>query len=459
MLIHEATFDDELQGDAKAKKHSTTSEALGVGLAMRARRVVLTHFSQRYQRIPVMESVDVDKVMLEDAEDQELDVSMPTVGLSEDVTVDEAVVDNQAFDTNEARTDLQNIDNTAIPGAPGEETTNLATAWTSVQPMQQYSEPSVVGGVAPSPSRRRSASVDRNFSSAAKGMKICIAFDYMKFKVGEIEYMEKLTPALLELYQTAGSLDGKSDKDAVRSAHMEANKEAKRDEARKKKKSNEEINRGSAKKGKRERRNETPKEKRDKSGKEALRAKSPNEEFMKADNIKAAQPDGNALARHVAVASHLDTPGSSRFSMKREASTDENPDQQASASTPTPSPRTTRVTSAHAPALETNVPSNTTKPLPHRPSSVINGELYRHKLITAELVSDGPTPITRYVLGMCSYPLTNHHGHEVNEAHRNEASETEITTPPRIFKILTTRRLSIGTYASNGHRVIRRIFV
>lgn len=56
LLIHEATFDDELQGDAYAKKHSTTSEALSIGKRMGARRILLTHFSQRYQKIPVMDS-------------------------------------------------------------------------------------------------------------------------------------------------------------------------------------------------------------------------------------------------------------------------------------------------------------------------------------------------------------------------------------------------------------------
>ncbi|TVY90908.1 Ribonuclease Z [Lachnellula willkommii] len=56
LLVHEATFDDELQGDAIAKKHSTTAEALGVGRRMNARRILLTHFSQRYQKIPVMDS-------------------------------------------------------------------------------------------------------------------------------------------------------------------------------------------------------------------------------------------------------------------------------------------------------------------------------------------------------------------------------------------------------------------
>lgn len=56
LLIHEATLDDELAGDALAKKHSTTGQALRIGKLMGARRILLTHFSQRYQKIPVMEN-------------------------------------------------------------------------------------------------------------------------------------------------------------------------------------------------------------------------------------------------------------------------------------------------------------------------------------------------------------------------------------------------------------------
>ncbi|PQE02981.1 tRNA processing endoribonuclease protein [Rutstroemia sp. NJR-2017a BVV2] len=64
LLIHEATFDDELQGDAIAKKHSTTSEAMDVGKKMGARRILLTHFSQRYQKIPVMDEEAKDQVAI-----------------------------------------------------------------------------------------------------------------------------------------------------------------------------------------------------------------------------------------------------------------------------------------------------------------------------------------------------------------------------------------------------------
>jgi len=53
ILLHEATFDDSepMQREAVAKRHSTLSEALGIGAQMGAWRVLLTHFSQRYPKL------------------------------------------------------------------------------------------------------------------------------------------------------------------------------------------------------------------------------------------------------------------------------------------------------------------------------------------------------------------------------------------------------------------------
>jgi ribonuclease Z len=48
LLIHEATFEDELQHEAVEKNHSTIGEAISVGTKMQAKNVLLTHFSQRY---------------------------------------------------------------------------------------------------------------------------------------------------------------------------------------------------------------------------------------------------------------------------------------------------------------------------------------------------------------------------------------------------------------------------
>ncbi|UPK89326.1 hypothetical protein LCI18_000261 [Fusarium solani-melongenae] len=48
LLVHECTFDDDMLSHAKKKKHSTMGEALSVAHKMKARRTLLTHFSQRY---------------------------------------------------------------------------------------------------------------------------------------------------------------------------------------------------------------------------------------------------------------------------------------------------------------------------------------------------------------------------------------------------------------------------
>jgi len=53
VLIHEATFENGLKADAIIKKHSTTEEALEIGEKMNAKYVILTHFSQRYPKIPI----------------------------------------------------------------------------------------------------------------------------------------------------------------------------------------------------------------------------------------------------------------------------------------------------------------------------------------------------------------------------------------------------------------------
>ncbi|KAH6654285.1 hypothetical protein BKA67DRAFT_564634 [Truncatella angustata] len=71
LLIHESTFDDELKGDALAKKHSTMSEAIDVGRRMGARRIMLTHFSQRYQKVPALDdSLDIKAVGVVDAKEK-----------------------------------------------------------------------------------------------------------------------------------------------------------------------------------------------------------------------------------------------------------------------------------------------------------------------------------------------------------------------------------------------------
>lgn len=52
LLIHEATMEDELEDEAQIKMHSTTSQAIKVGQEMDAKFTLLTHFSQRYAKLP-----------------------------------------------------------------------------------------------------------------------------------------------------------------------------------------------------------------------------------------------------------------------------------------------------------------------------------------------------------------------------------------------------------------------
>jgi ribonuclease Z len=52
ILIHEATFESGMEAEAVYKKHSTIDEALTIGRLMECKCVVLTHFSQRYPKIP-----------------------------------------------------------------------------------------------------------------------------------------------------------------------------------------------------------------------------------------------------------------------------------------------------------------------------------------------------------------------------------------------------------------------
>lgn len=62
LLIHEATMEDELEEDALAKMHSTVSQAITQGHKMCADYIILTHFSQRYAKIPRIEQELVNNV-------------------------------------------------------------------------------------------------------------------------------------------------------------------------------------------------------------------------------------------------------------------------------------------------------------------------------------------------------------------------------------------------------------
>lgn len=62
LLIHEATLEDGLEDEALEKTHSTTSQAINVGMTMNAEFIMLNHFSQRYAKIPLFSADFNEKV-------------------------------------------------------------------------------------------------------------------------------------------------------------------------------------------------------------------------------------------------------------------------------------------------------------------------------------------------------------------------------------------------------------
>lgn len=229
VLVHEATFDDELQVEAYAKKHSTTSEALRVGAEMRARSVVLTHFSQRYQKLPVLdvknfgsglegvvESGEEENEV--DAEDEIRDIPETEGGVGEERFV--SLTDGSERQPHEGKAgdefgtsdnplrhekDIMSDDilEAAVDDARQDEGKEPArTQWNPMTP----------------------ASGDLEEKRAkAKDMKVCVAFDYMRVKVGDIPRVAALMPAMMALFDEEKQKELKSAKLAQNAQGHKAN--------------------------------------------------------------------------------------------------------------------------------------------------------------------------------------------------------------------------------------------
>ncbi|KAJ3026069.1 UNVERIFIED_CONTAM: hypothetical protein HDU68_006243 [Siphonaria sp. JEL0065] len=63
LVIHEATLADDKMAEAVEKNHCTTNEAIGIAKSMKAKNLLLTHFSQRYPKLP---EFDMKKHVAED---------------------------------------------------------------------------------------------------------------------------------------------------------------------------------------------------------------------------------------------------------------------------------------------------------------------------------------------------------------------------------------------------------
>ncbi|MCJ1386757.1 hypothetical protein MMC17_009883 [Xylographa soralifera] len=205
VLLHEATFDDELRGDAQAKLHSTTSEAIGVGIVMGARRVLLTHFSQRYQKLPVMDGLSGQDLELEDEKDASVEDSMAPVDTGElparHKSIGEMVEDDSSLNDLLAPPPRKPIRDRVGDDSP---VADILTPYLS-KPNSRPSSP-------------RISKVNTTRHKPANDMKIGVAFDYMRVKVKDIALLEKFTPALLKLYDQSPQYDSDSKSDEGKSA-------------------------------------------------------------------------------------------------------------------------------------------------------------------------------------------------------------------------------------------------
>jgi ribonuclease Z len=151
VLVHEATFDDDMEGDALAKRHCTIGEALAVATKMAAKNVILTHFSQRYQKLPVMENV---KLPSPSSATLQRDIEEPPAFLGE-------------------------------LGETGDVFPSFDSGFTArSKRLLWMASPDVL--IPP---------------SSKLDMNICVAFDYMRVRVSEIKHMQKFTPALAALFE------------------------------------------------------------------------------------------------------------------------------------------------------------------------------------------------------------------------------------------------------------------
>ena len=248
MLLHEATFDDELRGDAEAKKHSTTSEAIGVGMAMGARRIVLTHFSQRYQKLPVLEDMGFMDVKLEKMEETE----------ESDIPIVDPDIEHLATRASQDDSVPQNNSTTKTDSNPSNIVSNEPSSDAEVTSVDSTGSPKSKPKARSSTSADRKSEISRAaIPSTVNDMKVCVAFDYMRVKVKDIAHMEKYGPALLELYQHEVTEDDAEEKiSSAQQVSDNIERKGKRKDGSDdeeppkegKKKSNEQINRGKSKK-------------------------------------------------------------------------------------------------------------------------------------------------------------------------------------------------------------------
>jgi len=188
VLIHEATFQDDMVGSAIAKRHSTSAEALEVGRRMGARAILLTHFSQRYQKIAYVDQRAGTHQHDEITSTRQAKAAAAREAGDADIPLDDA--DEQP---SEPTSGALLLDDIRFP--------------TPVRPGLPCSDVHIPGKTSP----------------------VATAMDYMRIKVGDLAYAQAYAPAIEKLVTIM-------ERKAAQDAEAAKNKLQEEEEARKAKK-------------------------------------------------------------------------------------------------------------------------------------------------------------------------------------------------------------------------------
>ena len=140
----------------------------------------MTHFSQRYQKIPSLSALDPRSIKLEDAED----IDDPSAGMDEPIEESISPIKAQATINNL----LDGLGEKPSQAQAGSQPHIGAPSLPSASPTDTLAQ-IIASNINPTPRPQ------------LNDMKIGVAFDYMRVKVGDIMHLERFTPALRELYK------------------------------------------------------------------------------------------------------------------------------------------------------------------------------------------------------------------------------------------------------------------
>lgn len=185
VLIHEATFQDDMLGSAIAKRHSTFAEALDVGRRMNARSIFLTHFSQRYQKLAHVEQQNGPYTEAKNpSPTQEIDDKTP------------------------ANPDIPFDDPEDEPTVPTESASSLSD------------------DISNSRKQNRPLRIEGGSFIPGQNVPVAAAMDYMRIKVGDLLVAQAFAPAVEKLIELI-------ERDSERASELEKQKRQAEEDAQK----------------------------------------------------------------------------------------------------------------------------------------------------------------------------------------------------------------------------------